>query len=84
MRRASRLRSENGAWPLFYRHCQAALAERSALPVDPRDAVAVLEILERAPGYSTVNVTLASTPVSEWSLFARYTSSVCSPAGRSV
>ncbi len=40
--------SEAGAWPLFYRHFQAALAEGSALPVDPRDAVAVLEILERA------------------------------------
>ena len=40
--------AEAGAWPLFYRQFQAALAGGGALPVDPRDAVTVLEILERA------------------------------------
>jgi scyllo-inositol 2-dehydrogenase (NADP+) len=42
------LRSENGAWPRFYEHVGLALRGEGPLPVDPRDAVTVLEILERA------------------------------------
>jgi predicted dehydrogenase len=42
--------SENGAWPHFYELLARALRGDGPLPVDPRDAVAVLEILERARG----------------------------------
>jgi len=42
--------SENGAWPQFYELLARALQGDGPLPVDPRDAVAVLEILERARG----------------------------------
>ena len=42
--------SENGAWPHFYEQLALALRGEGPLPVDPRDAVAVLEILERARG----------------------------------
>ena len=45
-----RVRSERGAWPQFYEQLVAAIAGDGALPVDPWDAVAVLEILERARG----------------------------------
>jgi scyllo-inositol 2-dehydrogenase (NADP+) len=40
--------AEQGAWPEFYRRFEAALNGSGELPVDPRDAVTVLEILERA------------------------------------
>jgi predicted dehydrogenase len=40
--------SSDGAWPRFYAELAAALDGEGELPVDPRDAVAVLEILERA------------------------------------
>jgi predicted dehydrogenase len=40
--------SENGAWPRFYEQLVAALRGDGPLPVDPEDAVAVLEVLERA------------------------------------
>ena len=39
---------ENGAWPEFYARMAACLAGDGPPPVDPLDAVAVLEILERA------------------------------------
>ena len=42
------VRSENGAWPRFYEQLAGALRGGGALPVDPRDAVTVLEVLERA------------------------------------
>jgi scyllo-inositol 2-dehydrogenase (NADP+) len=42
------VRSENGAWPRFYEQLVAALRGDGPLPVDPEDAVAVLEVLERA------------------------------------
>jgi scyllo-inositol 2-dehydrogenase (NADP+) len=42
------VRSENGAWPRFYEQVGLALRGDGAMPVDPRDAVSVLEILERA------------------------------------
>jgi predicted dehydrogenase len=42
--------SERGAWPRFYAGVAAALHGHAPLPVDPRDAVTVLEILERARG----------------------------------
>jgi scyllo-inositol 2-dehydrogenase (NADP+) len=45
---AEPVRSENGAWPRFYELLAAHLAGDGPLPVDPRDAVATLEILERA------------------------------------
>ncbi len=44
------VRSENGAWPRFYEGFVRALTAASPVPVDPRDAVEVLEILERARG----------------------------------
>jgi len=40
--------SENGAWPRFYEQLAAALAGEEPLPVDPWDAVRVLEVIERA------------------------------------
>jgi predicted dehydrogenase len=39
--------SEPGAWPRFYRLLAAALRGEGAPPVDPRDAVRVLEVLEQ-------------------------------------
>jgi scyllo-inositol 2-dehydrogenase (NADP+) len=42
--------SEHGAWPVFYSRLAAALAGEAPPPVDPGDAVAVLEILEQARG----------------------------------
>ena len=42
------VRSENGAWPRFYEQVGLALQGKGPLPVDPRDAVKVLEILEHA------------------------------------
>ncbi|HKH13586.1 MAG TPA: Gfo/Idh/MocA family oxidoreductase [Solirubrobacterales bacterium] len=41
------VRSENGAWPRFYEQVGRALHGEGPMPVDPRDAVQVLEILER-------------------------------------
>ncbi len=43
-----RVPSEPGEWPRFYERLAAALTGAGALPVDPRDALAGLEILERA------------------------------------
>jgi scyllo-inositol 2-dehydrogenase (NADP+) len=40
--------SEAGAWPRFYELLADALPSRGPLPVDPWDAVRVLEVLERA------------------------------------
>ena len=40
--------SERGAWPRFYTELEAALRTGEPPPVDPGDAVRVLEILERA------------------------------------
>lgn len=40
--------SENGAWPRFYEQLTRALADQEPLPVDPWDAVKVLEVVERA------------------------------------
>jgi scyllo-inositol 2-dehydrogenase (NADP+) len=42
------VRSENGAWPRFYEQVGLALQGEGPMPVDPRDAVEVLEIVERA------------------------------------
>jgi scyllo-inositol 2-dehydrogenase (NADP+) len=42
------VQSENGAWPRFYEQVGLALQGEGSMPVDPRDAVNVLEILERA------------------------------------
>lgn len=48
---AEPVRSEPGAWPRFYERLAAALRGEGPVPVDPRDAVEALEILERArPG----------------------------------
>jgi predicted dehydrogenase len=46
-------RALTGEWPEFYRRFEAALSGRGELPVDPRDAVAVLEVLERAAAASS-------------------------------
>lgn len=43
-------RPEPGDWPAFYRQLVAALTAGGPLPVDPRDAVAMLEVAERARG----------------------------------
>jgi predicted dehydrogenase len=40
--------SENGAWPRFYEQVGLALQGEGPMPVDPWDAVRVLEVLERA------------------------------------
>jgi scyllo-inositol 2-dehydrogenase (NADP+) len=40
--------SERGDWPRFYSELERALREGSSPPVDPRDAVAGLEILDAA------------------------------------
>jgi len=40
--------SENGAWPRFYEQLAEAIGGDRPVPVDPWDAVAVLEVLERA------------------------------------
>lgn len=40
--------SERGDWPRFYAELEAALRTGRPLPVDPRDAVAALDVLERA------------------------------------
>jgi scyllo-inositol 2-dehydrogenase (NADP+) len=40
--------SESGAWPRFYRELAAALRGEGPPPVDPWDAVKVLEVIERA------------------------------------
>ena len=42
------VQSENGAWPRFYEELAEALSNKQPLPVDPWDAVAALEVLERA------------------------------------
>ena len=42
--------SERGAWPEFYGRLEAALDGEGELPVDPRDAVEVARVLERAAG----------------------------------
>jgi scyllo-inositol 2-dehydrogenase (NADP+) len=42
--------SERGAWPRFYELLSAHLAGEGPPPVEPRDAVPVLEVLERARG----------------------------------
>jgi predicted dehydrogenase len=42
------LRSEPGAWPVFYRDLERAIREGGEPPVDPRDGVAALEVLEEA------------------------------------
>lgn len=41
------VRPENGDWPAFYRGVVQALRGEGPMPVDPRDAVEVLEILDR-------------------------------------
>ena len=41
------VRAENGDWPAFYRRVAQALRGEGPMPVDPGDAVEVLEILER-------------------------------------
>lgn len=40
--------SEDGAWPRFYELFARALRDHEPMPVDPKDAISVLEILERA------------------------------------
>jgi scyllo-inositol 2-dehydrogenase (NADP+) len=45
-----RVPSAEGDWPAFYRLLEAALRGDGEVPVDPRDAVAVAEVLERAAG----------------------------------
>jgi scyllo-inositol 2-dehydrogenase (NADP+) len=42
------VRSEKGAWPRFYEQVGRALRGEGPMPVDPGDAVKVLEVLERA------------------------------------
>lgn len=43
-----RVASESGAWPRFYQGLVESLRSGQPLPVDPWDAVAVLEVLERS------------------------------------
>jgi scyllo-inositol 2-dehydrogenase (NADP+) len=46
--RSEPVASSDGDWPRFYAALAAALDGEGELPVDPRDAVTVLEVLERA------------------------------------
>ena len=46
------VRSENGAWPRFYEQVGLALQGKGPMPVDPQDAIRVLEILEHASDLS--------------------------------
>lgn len=43
-----RIPSEPGDWPAFYRAVRDALRTGAPMPVDPADAVAVLEVIEAA------------------------------------
>jgi predicted dehydrogenase len=52
------VRSEPGNWPAFYAGVVAALREGAPPPVDPRDAVTVLEVLEAARRSSEEGVTI--------------------------
>ena len=45
---ATRVETEPGAWPRFYAGVERALRAGGAPPVDARDAVAGLEVLEAA------------------------------------
>lgn len=48
---AEPVRSEPGDWPSFYERVAAAVRGEGDVPVDPHDAIAALEVLERArPG----------------------------------
>jgi hypothetical protein len=38
----------NGAWPRFYDQVGLALRGRGPMPVDPRDAISVLEVLDES------------------------------------
>ena len=40
--------SEPGEWPVFYAEFERALREGGPPPVDPADAIAVLEVIEAA------------------------------------
>jgi predicted dehydrogenase len=51
--------SEPGAWPVFYAKLERALREGGAPPVDPADAVAVLEVLDAARRSSSERRTMA-------------------------
>lgn len=42
------VRSELGDWPAFYGRLERALRDGGPPPVDPADAITVLELLERA------------------------------------
>lgn len=42
------IRTESGAWPQFYAGVVRALREGAPPPVDPHDAVAVLDVIEQA------------------------------------
>jgi scyllo-inositol 2-dehydrogenase (NADP+) len=45
---SSPVHSERGAWPEFYRRFEANFRGEGDLPVDPRDAIEVAKVLERA------------------------------------
>jgi predicted dehydrogenase len=47
---ARAIEPEPGAWPDFYRRFEAMLRGKGEPPVDPRDALAVLEVLDRITG----------------------------------
>jgi predicted dehydrogenase len=54
-----RLETAAGAWPAFYREVMSALREGAAPPVEPRDAVEVLEVIEAARKSATMRATVA-------------------------
>jgi predicted dehydrogenase len=51
--------SELGDWPAFYREWERALREGGPPPVDPADAVAVLEVIDAARGSAAGRRTVA-------------------------
>jgi predicted dehydrogenase len=51
-----------GAWPVFYREVAAALREGSPPPVEPREAVEVLEVIEAAAHSARLGATVDVAP----------------------
>ena len=56
------LQAERGDWPRFYAELRAALDGEGPVPVDPRDAVAVLKVLEHARRSAAERTVVTLTP----------------------
>ena len=56
------LQPQRGDWPRFYAEFRAALDGERPVPVDPRDAVAVLSVIEHARRSATERAVVAVAP----------------------